>query len=152
MGFCRDGFKRVELPYAGCWGPIQEKDGLKYSDFTNVANIETLAKKEAGFYTKDNGTKMTVSVRKYGKTAPGSDIESVEILSQKTETYDFAGWHVMSLDKAVRACLASRNKWLFIGVYEKSNNLRFLLITTTISIDFQKDTEQALKFLEKISA
>ena len=26
------------------WGPIQEKDGLKYSDFTNVANIETLAK------------------------------------------------------------------------------------------------------------
>ena len=44
MGFCRDGFKRVELPYAGCWGPIQEKDGLKYSDFTNVANIETLAK------------------------------------------------------------------------------------------------------------
>ncbi len=101
MGFCRDGFKRVELPYAGCWGPIQEKDGLKYSDFTNVANIETLAKKEAGFYTKDNGTKMTVSVRKYGKTAPGSDIESVEILSQKTETYDFAGWHVMSLDKAV---------------------------------------------------
>ncbi len=301
LGFCRDGFKRVELPYAGCWGPIQEKDGLKYSDFTNVANIETLAKniakspdvypsslrlieasfmvtrfdsdgnllfsteahrnrvknmvmtkgaasviynmaydrrffneetgayfysvnekslvsrdnpanvinhivvivgwddefpvenfnsqsirpekpgawlirnswgddwpntelggyfwvsyeqffrdgtvfvvesadsslityghdelgwcaswgngttsakaasvfraindgevlKEAGFYTTDNGTKMTVSVRKYGKTAPGSDIESVEILSQKTETYDFAGWHVMSLDKAV---------------------------------------------------
>ena len=26
------------------WGPIQEKDGLKYSDFTDVDNIETLAK------------------------------------------------------------------------------------------------------------
>ena len=87
-----------ELGWCASWGN-GTTSAKAASVFRAMNDGEVL--KEAGFYTTDNGTEMTVSVRKYGKTHPGSDIESVEILSQKTETYDFAGWHVMSLDKAV---------------------------------------------------